>query len=644
MPMYATFYSFKGGVGRTLALANTATLLATDHDEPCRVLVWDFDLAAPGLQQVLKCRWKGKAREGFLDYVHHYCTKAEILPIERFVCKTDVPNVDMLPAGWMGRRYAARLDEIHWQEIYRQARGYQFMEATKKQIADLKPEYDYVLVDSLTGYSDVGGICVNQLADIVVLLFRLNRQNLEGISKVYRSIQKSNRQAVRTVGTVPVISPAWPFASPEADEWTRKVQRIFGDERLLTIAFDGSLSFGERILSRHRIRRPMSPKILDDYWRLARLLRRLNPQDPQTMYQSIQDLWGRDQFTQAFDACVRLVKKRPSRSEYWHRLVETALLSRRSAEADKLKDSAWGLVDEACQSGNHLAYVARYQLRSLFETKREEALRDLNKAIDIDSKGTEAYYLRGTELFRQARYEQALKDFTAFLDSQGTVPDKSPAHLMRAECYTGLGQNANALEAVRRAALLRPKDETVLVLLARKLYCCHKYTEAQEALKSALQVAPGSQKARVFSAHVLCALGDPAKAAEELRQIMQSPVAPVSDVLEVIEAYLLVDPKETLRLLDESGFVARLGKYKLVTHILRAVAAELVGAAEVRGKSMQCFNEEREAEADLHWSFAELKEFLEWGVERGCLNEEKKATLRAMIEHFETPRAGSRPL
>src|SRR5438046_2522989 len=43
-----TFYSFKGGVGRTMALANVAALLAKwGHS----VLVVDWDLEAPGLER-----------------------------------------------------------------------------------------------------------------------------------------------------------------------------------------------------------------------------------------------------------------------------------------------------------------------------------------------------------------------------------------------------------------------------------------------------------------------------------------------------------------------------------------------------------------------------------------------------------------
>ena len=46
-----TFYSYKGGVGRTLALANVAALLATWGR---RVLCIDWDLEAPGLHQYFK--------------------------------------------------------------------------------------------------------------------------------------------------------------------------------------------------------------------------------------------------------------------------------------------------------------------------------------------------------------------------------------------------------------------------------------------------------------------------------------------------------------------------------------------------------------------------------------------------------------
>ncbi len=45
-PLVVTFYSFKGGVGRSTALGLVAGILATRNR---RVVVVDFDLEAPGI-------------------------------------------------------------------------------------------------------------------------------------------------------------------------------------------------------------------------------------------------------------------------------------------------------------------------------------------------------------------------------------------------------------------------------------------------------------------------------------------------------------------------------------------------------------------------------------------------------------------
>src|SRR3954470_18277966 len=46
-----SFYSYKGGTGRTMALANVACLLAEQVGEGESVLVVDWDLEAPGLHR-----------------------------------------------------------------------------------------------------------------------------------------------------------------------------------------------------------------------------------------------------------------------------------------------------------------------------------------------------------------------------------------------------------------------------------------------------------------------------------------------------------------------------------------------------------------------------------------------------------------
>jgi cellulose biosynthesis protein BcsQ len=46
-----TFYSYKGGVGRSMALANVAHILSRQMGAPNRVLMIDWDLEAPGLHK-----------------------------------------------------------------------------------------------------------------------------------------------------------------------------------------------------------------------------------------------------------------------------------------------------------------------------------------------------------------------------------------------------------------------------------------------------------------------------------------------------------------------------------------------------------------------------------------------------------------
>ena len=48
--MIVTFYSYKGGVGRSMALVNVAELFASWG---YRVIVCDWDLEAPGLERYL---------------------------------------------------------------------------------------------------------------------------------------------------------------------------------------------------------------------------------------------------------------------------------------------------------------------------------------------------------------------------------------------------------------------------------------------------------------------------------------------------------------------------------------------------------------------------------------------------------------
>ena len=113
-----TFYSFKGGVGRTLALANVAVHLARRGR---RVLVVDFDLEAPGLDTFPPLRPEEPV-PGLVDYVVEYLKTDQAPDIRGFVGQSPaVDNLLVMPSGAMA--YALTLDNVLERLVFRDANG-----------------------------------------------------------------------------------------------------------------------------------------------------------------------------------------------------------------------------------------------------------------------------------------------------------------------------------------------------------------------------------------------------------------------------------------------------------------------------------------------------------------------------------------
>ena len=71
-----TFYSFKGGVGRTMALANVAWRLANRHG--LNVIAVDFDLEAPGLHHFFGVdEVQRSGSRGVADFIAEWSQRVE---------------------------------------------------------------------------------------------------------------------------------------------------------------------------------------------------------------------------------------------------------------------------------------------------------------------------------------------------------------------------------------------------------------------------------------------------------------------------------------------------------------------------------------------------------------------------------------
>ena len=248
----STFYSFKGGVGRTMALVNAAVELA---QRGRRVLAVDFDLEAPGLDtfDIL-----GAARDqpGIVDFVREYVVTGQAPEVERFVSQSaDLKNLWVMPSGSQ-QQYAASLGGIDWQDLYEHRDGYLLFEDLKAQWrASLQP--DYVLIDSRTGHTDTCGICTRQLPDAVTFLFFPNEQNLRGLAEVVRDIRaESENLPERRIETHFVMSNV-PDLDDEDDILPGMMARFREDlgidpEPQIVHRYDSLSLLNQVVFTRHR--------------------------------------------------------------------------------------------------------------------------------------------------------------------------------------------------------------------------------------------------------------------------------------------------------------------------------------------------------------------------------------------------------
>ena len=193
-----TFYSFKGGVGRTLALLNVAYEIANSGQ---RVLVVDFDLEAPAIRPD---RWKQGANDdetdqvgraptdpGVVEFVTRYLETMRVPPVSDYIVDATpgscLGHLAVMSAGAVDGTYGQRLNAIDWGLLYAARDGYVMFEDVRAQWQ--AAGYDYVLLDSRTGFTDVGGICTRHLPDAVVSLFRPDDQSLGGTAQMAEAIR-----------------------------------------------------------------------------------------------------------------------------------------------------------------------------------------------------------------------------------------------------------------------------------------------------------------------------------------------------------------------------------------------------------------------------------------------------------------------
>ncbi len=228
---FVTFYSYKGGVGRSLALANTAFSLAAQGK---KVLIIDMDFEAPGqhLTELFIRRgadradlkdWPDKGMLELLeawrqhpkdsqtpfeidlrDYLRrprqeviNTLEKAAEQRVENGVksdtaAESKIGEIWLMPSGNSAdTTYAGRVAQFDWASFSTQGGG-SLLDGLRYTLEQCG--FDYVLLDTRTGYSAEFLVAGADIADTIIILASYNRQNIEGTRDIIRRLDHFNAQ------------------------------------------------------------------------------------------------------------------------------------------------------------------------------------------------------------------------------------------------------------------------------------------------------------------------------------------------------------------------------------------------------------------------------------------------------------------
>ncbi len=202
-----TFYSYKGGVGRSLLLANYAHFLCRSG---CKVIAIDLDLEAPGLHFKFETR-DVRICNGVVDYVEATLSGSEPSPISEYlvpVGRSGKGSIDLFPAGSApSERYNQSLSCVLASQFT--ARGLTLAGILRRLILQLRnerPDVDFVLIDSRTGITETGRFALGYIKpELVVCVLLRNEENRTGAGGVIRGLLASGIPVVPVLARLPML-------------------------------------------------------------------------------------------------------------------------------------------------------------------------------------------------------------------------------------------------------------------------------------------------------------------------------------------------------------------------------------------------------------------------------------------------------
>jgi MinD-like ATPase involved in chromosome partitioning or flagellar assembly len=238
------FYSFKGGVGRSLSLVNVAYQLSQKGQ---RIGLIDLDIEAGGLNHILGISASSESDLlALLGPDNRDVTNLESYVREVLFRNNEAPRVFLLPTVTDSNL----LDQISWNE------------ATQHFISDdLIPAFgrqynlDYILIDSRSGLSKFAALAL-KTANLEVLVCRLDSQNRYGVGRMIEVCRAASKPFKIVVSACPTNKRA---------RYLRRFEEGIGVKVDYVLPYVADLYYEEFIISK----RNPNHRLAKDYLALA---------------------------------------------------------------------------------------------------------------------------------------------------------------------------------------------------------------------------------------------------------------------------------------------------------------------------------------------------------------------------------------
>lgn len=239
-PIVATFYSLRGGVGRSTALIYTAQILAR---RGLSVLCVDMDLEAPGLSSLFRIDNLIKPGSGMLSILIQLDQGESPNLLDHIIRVSSSVDLYCIPAGIPDADYARKLrlidPETWYQYDNNPLRG--FVDLVKT----IPLKIDVVLIDSRTGISPISAPLLFDLSDLAIIGFYPHPQAEAGTKALVQAILRAKSR--REVGGKKLTPEPRFFASPipvrqiekyqrRTIEWIQGWLSQSGDERIISLS------------------------------------------------------------------------------------------------------------------------------------------------------------------------------------------------------------------------------------------------------------------------------------------------------------------------------------------------------------------------------------------------------------------------